>query len=119
MAFGVPIKAHGEEIADLVAPGEESTIAWYIDDDGFDRIRLGLACSNCLEPFPAPVGLANTSVWRDHAHHYSGIRTKDELLSLVAKNLCPVCQSENSNEMTGATHKGRDPHEPERIEVPE
>lgn len=115
--FGVPLKAHGEEVPDLSAPGDESTIKWFIDQDGVDRISAGLACPSCLEPFPAPVGIKNTKVWRDHAHHYSKIRTKDELLALVAKDRCPVCQYEASAEMFAATHKGRDPFEPEPLEI--
>lgn len=117
--FGVPVKAHAEEIADFVGPGEESTIAWYVDEEGLDRIRAGLVCSNCLEPFPAPPNLANTHIWRDHSHHYAKIRTEDELLSMVARGVCPICQTEVSHEMFGLTHKGRDAFEPEALEIPD
>lgn len=111
--FGVPVAAHAEEVADIVHGADESTIKWYINQDGFDRIRTGMACGSCLEPFPAPPNLRNTKVWRDHAHHYSGIRTTDELMALVAKGRCPICQSEVSSDMVNATHRGRDEFEPE------
>jgi hypothetical protein len=117
--FGVPVKAHGEETSDFAAPGDESTIKWYIDQDGVDRIKDGMVCSSCLEPFPAPPNIANTKIWREHSHHYSRLRTEDELLSLVARNACPICRTEVSVEMFALTHKGRDPHEPEKIEIPE
>jgi len=107
-----PIIAHAEEVADLVHGGEESTIKWYLSQEGFDRIRAGMACGNCLEPFPAPPSIRTTAVWREHAHLYSGIRTKDELLDLVVKGRCPVCKCEVSNEMVEATHRGKDEFEP-------
>lgn len=115
--FGVPVTAHGEEVSDLAAPGEESTIKWYIDQDGVDRIAAGMACANCLEPFPAKPDIKNTKVWRDHAHHYSKIRTKDELLALVAKGQCPVCKFEVSTEMFNTTHQGKDPFAPQPLEI--
>lgn len=117
--FGVPVNAHAEEVQDLAAPGDDSTIKWFIGQDGIDRIAAGLVCGSCLEPFPAPPDIKNTKVWRDHAHHYAKLRTKDELLALVVKNKCPVCQSEVSTEMFAVTHKGADPFEPEKIEVPD
>ncbi len=110
--IGVPVQAHGEETLDFVAPGEESTIKWYLNDEAFDRIRSGMVCPNCLEPFPARLGVANTSAWREHAHLYSKIRTKDELLTLVAQERCPVCSTEVSHEMLNLTHRGADPFDP-------
>ncbi|CAB4171895.1 hypothetical protein UFOVP929_28 [uncultured Caudovirales phage] len=109
---GVPIIAHAEETADLVHGEEQSTIKWYLDQEGFDRIRAGMACGNCLEPFPAPPSIRTTSIWRDHAHEYSGIRTKDELLDLVLKGRCPICKSEVSSEMVEVNHRGVDPFAP-------
>lgn len=117
--FGVPVKAHAEETSDFAAPGDESTIKWYLDAEAVDRIRHGMVCSSCLEPFPAPPSIENVKIWRDHAHHYSGLRSKDELLSLVSRGACPVCRTEVSLEMFALTHKGRDPYEPEKIEIPE
>jgi len=110
--IGVPITAHAEETADIVHGEDQSTIKWYIDQEGFDRIRAGMACSHCLEPFPAPPSIRTTAVWREHAHHYSGIRTKDELLDLVVKGRCPICKSEVSNEMVEVSHRGKDKFAP-------
>lgn len=107
-----PIIAHAEETADLVHGEDQSTIKWYINQEGLDRIRAGMACNNCLEPFPAPPSIRTTSIWRDYAHHYSGIRTKDELLALVAKGCCPVCKNEISSEMVEVTHRGTDEFAP-------
>jgi hypothetical protein len=111
--FGVPVTAHAEETADVVHGADESTLKWYISQDGFDQIRLGMVCGSCLEPFPAAPEARNAKVWRDHAHHYAGIRSAEELMALVTKGRCPVCQSEVSMEMTNATHRGKDEFEPE------
>ena len=43
---------------------------------------------------------------------YSNIRTKDELLTLVAQERCPVCSTEVSREMLNLTHRGADPFDP-------
>ena len=110
--IGVPIIADAEETADIVHGEDQSTIKWYVSQEGFDRIRAGMACTNCLEPFPAPPSIRTTAIWRDNAHHYSGLRTKDELLDLVIKGRCPICKNEVSNEMVEVSHRGVDPFAP-------
>ncbi len=114
-----PVIAQAEEAADLSAPGEESTIKWYIGEETFDRIAMGMVCSNCLEPFPAPPSIRNTSRWREQAHEYAGLRTPDEVMSIISRGQCPVCQTEVSTEMTSVMHRGADPFAPKPIEVPE
>lgn len=117
--FGVAINAHAEEVQELSANGDQSTIKWYIGKEAADLIAACMACPSCLEPFPAPPDPKNLKIWRDHAHHYAGLRTPDELIKIVKEKRCPICKYEVSPEMFAATHRGKDPFEPEKIEVPE
>lgn len=115
-AWRRPIEAQGEETASFYAGEPKRGIRWFIGGknvkDDEDRLRLGLACVECLSVFPARPELANISTWRKYAHEWDKIRPTEDTLALVAKGLCPTCTAEVSPEMFAFAHEGEDPYKP-------
>lgn len=111
-----PIIAHAEEGYGLHSGAPQRIIKWYIEGEhqaeDADRLRLGLACHECLTTFPAAPRIENLRTWRDFAREWAPLRTYDEVLALVSQSRCPTCKSEVSAEMHAVSFQGMDPHAP-------
>jgi hypothetical protein len=96
------LDVHTEEAYTLDADGNRRRGIKHIvtGPDRFDnvgRMLSGLACSNCLTPFPDRPGLHSISAFKQL--NYQGLRTEEEALALVARGCCPICGHEVSLEM--------------------
>ena len=77
-----------------------------------DRLARGLACGVCLTTFPVKPDLASVNLWKPYAREWEPMRTEAEVLTMVAKGLCPTCASEVRSEMHELMHRGEDPLAP-------
>lgn len=111
-AWRRPINAHAEETTGFYHGEPQRAIKWYIDGEhqyeDAERMRHGLVCTECMSTFPAAPNKKNLNVWRQYAHEWAGLRTKDEVLKLVSNNLCPTCASEVTPDMFALSYKGVD-----------
>ena len=111
-----PIQAHAEETYDLESGEPRRSIMWYLHGDNqlddADRLARGLACGVCLSVFPDRPAMENIRAFRVIANEWEPMRTRDEVLTIVAQGRCPTCKSEVSVEMHNAMHRGLDPFRP-------
>lgn len=73
--------------------------------DNMGRLLKGLACSNCLTPFPAKPDLSTVELFKQL--NYEGLRSEAEALALVAQGKCPICKWEVSLEMSEVAFMGK------------
>lgn len=115
-----PIDAHAEETYDLESGEPKRSIMWYLKGkyqrEDADRLARGLACGVCLSTFPARPELATVSIWKQYANEWYPMRTKDELIGMVSRGLCPSCASEVRQEMHEVMHRGLDPLRPKGMD---
>jgi hypothetical protein len=111
-----PIDAHAEETYDLESGEPQRSIMWYLkgkfQEEDAVRLAQGLACGVCLSTFPARPAMENIRDFRPIAHEWEPVRSKDEVLAMIAQNKCPTCASEVSSQMHNALHRGLDPLRP-------
>lgn len=115
-----PIQAHAEETYDLESGEPKRSINWYLhgkhQQDDAERLAKGLACGVCLQVFPARPCMENMRDFRLISNLWEPMRTRDEVLKMVAQGLCPTCASEVSSRMHELMHRGLDPHRPKGMD---
>lgn len=90
-----PIRATGHTTPTLEVKDfdgmEQSGIFWNVQEqDDFDRIRNGLACGNCLTPFPARPDKATEFMFKG-AMKWPEPGGEVAALSKVREGRCPIC----------------------------
>lgn len=114
------IAAHAEETLDFYSGEPKRVIKWHVygpnQAEDAERMRLGLVCMECLSVFPAAPEIKNLSIWKKFAHEWAGLRSKDELISLISRNLCPTCTTQVNGEMFALSYRGLDEFAPRPLE---
>ena len=109
-----PVSAHAEESTGFTHGEFQRAITWYIDGEhqfeDAERMRKGLVCTECLSTFPAAPDKRNLSTWKKYADEWSGLRSREDVLQLVATNRCPTCSAQVASEMFALSYKGIDPY---------
>lgn len=117
-----PITVVGVEqsVNGAVLDGEDISIQWHIGGpiqqqwDDAERLRLGMACPNCLEVFPAPPSLSSLHLFREvYQDKPDAYRTR--ALDLVRAECCPICGCHVASEAAAMFDGGELP-EPAPIE---
>jgi hypothetical protein len=115
-----PITAHAEETYDLESGEPKRSINWHLhganQHDDAERLAKGMACGVCLSVFPARPCLENMRDFKPIAHEWEPMRTKDDVMRMVAQGVCPTCASEVSDRMHEIMHRGLDPLRPKGMD---
>jgi hypothetical protein len=85
-------------------PGWRPLRHWLSAED-LKRVAAGMACWNCLQPFPAPVGAENVKVWKreaPEAFDWHSTIPPSFYEQRVKDSCCPYCDCECTPEMIRA-----------------